>query len=121
MNAQMLTQDDPHAGSTHDSPVVLIADSFNEAGVDAIRSLGCNVHCDASLDGESLIEAVNQHQPNAIIVRSTKVPQPVFEVADHLSLVIRAGRRLRHHRCRRRLITWHLGGQLPRYECHCCC
>ena len=91
MNAQMLTQDDPHAGSTHDSPVILIADSFNEAGVDAIRSLGCNVHCDASLDGESLTEAVNQHQPNAIIVRSTKVPQPVFEVADHLSLVIRAG------------------------------
>jgi len=91
MNAQMLTQDDPHAGSTHDSPVILIADSFNEAGVDAIRSLGCNVHCDASLDGESLTKAVNQHQPNAIIVRSTKVPQPVFEVADHLSLVIRAG------------------------------
>lgn len=91
MNAQMLTQDDPHAVNEQDAPMILIADSFSETSVDTLKNLGCNVHLDAGLDGQSLVDAVEQHQPDAIIVRSTKVPQTVFDRADHLSLVIRAG------------------------------
>jgi D-3-phosphoglycerate dehydrogenase len=91
MNARMLTQEDTHAASNQDSPMILVADSFSENGVETLKNLGCTVHLDAGLDGQSLVEAVEQYQPDAIIVRSTKVPHAVFERANQLSLVIRAG------------------------------
>ena len=37
MNAHMLTQEDTHAASNQDSPMILIADSFSENGVDTFK------------------------------------------------------------------------------------
>ncbi|MDP6602043.1 MAG: 3-phosphoglycerate dehydrogenase family protein [Phycisphaerales bacterium] len=91
MNAQVLTTDAPECADTSAAPTILIADTFSQTGLSALRDLGCAVHVDAGLDAESLPEAVRTHQPNAIIVRSTKVPKTVFETADHLGLVVRAG------------------------------
>ena len=70
---------------------VLIADSFSERGLSMLGSLGCNITQDASLDGEALVQAVGECQPNVIIVRSTKLSAEVFAVATKLSLVVRAG------------------------------
>ncbi len=91
MNAQVLTTTDHEDASTSTSPAILIADSFSESGLIALQELGCDLHVDASLDAQTLPDAVRDHQPDAIIVRSTKVPRAVFEAADHLSLVVRAG------------------------------
>jgi D-3-phosphoglycerate dehydrogenase len=71
--------------------IILIADSFSSTGADTLRSLGCDVHIDPTLSGDSLVEAVRTHQPHSIVVRSTKVPAAVFEAASQLSLVVRAG------------------------------
>jgi D-3-phosphoglycerate dehydrogenase len=70
---------------------VLIADSFSERGLTMLGSLGCNITQDASLDGEALVQAVGECQPDVIIVRSTKLSAEVFAVATKLSLVVRAG------------------------------
>jgi len=70
---------------------VLIADSFSTDGAESLRALGCDVHVDPSLSGDTLVDAVASRQPNALIVRSTKVPEAVFEAADRLGLVVRAG------------------------------
>ena len=91
MNAQLLTTHDRDTTGTFATPTILIADSFSDNGVTRLRKLGCNVHLEPSLDEATLPEAVRNHQPNAIIVRSTKVPKAVFEAAEHLGLVVRAG------------------------------
>ncbi|MCH2140372.1 MAG: NAD(P)-binding domain-containing protein [Phycisphaerales bacterium] len=70
---------------------VLIADTFEQVGLEQIEKLGCKVHVDPTLSGPSLETAIQEHQPDALIVRSTKVPASVFEVANNLGLVIRAG------------------------------
>ncbi|MDP7029525.1 MAG: 3-phosphoglycerate dehydrogenase family protein [Phycisphaerales bacterium] len=79
--------DQPQTATTS----VLIADSFSDRGAASLRELGCDVHVDPSLSGDTLVEAVTTRKPHALIVRSTKVPEAVFEAADHLGLVVRAG------------------------------
>jgi D-3-phosphoglycerate dehydrogenase len=87
-----------HALSTHEADAaerstatILVADSFSDDGLHTLRQLGCDVQVDASLDGDTLPDAIRTHQPDALIVRSTKVPKTVFEAAENLSLVVRAG------------------------------
>ncbi len=70
---------------------ILIADTFSDRGTESLRSLGCEVLVDPSLSGDSLVKAVADRQPDALIVRSTKVPEAVFEAAIKLGLVVRAG------------------------------
>lgn len=70
---------------------VLIADKFETSGTEALQRLGCMVHDEPSLDPETLPEAVERIDPQVLIVRSTKVRAPVFERAESLSLVVRAG------------------------------
>jgi len=70
---------------------VLIADAFDASGIETMRQLGCDVHVDASLNGDALVDEVSARQPHVLIVRSTKVPAAVFEAAELLALVIRAG------------------------------
>lgn len=69
---------------------VLVADKFEQSGLDGLRALGCEVIYDPSLKEESLIEALRLHNPDILVVRSTKVTAPMLEAGD-LSLVIRAG------------------------------
>ena len=70
---------------------ILIADKFEKAGVEALQSLGHTVVSDPDLGPDTLSGAVTEHDPDILIVRSTKVPEPVFDAAKSLSLVIRAG------------------------------
>lgn len=69
---------------------VLVADKFEQSGLDGLRALGCEVIYDPSLKEESLIEALRLHNPGILVVRSTRVTAPMLEAGD-LSLVIRAG------------------------------
>ena len=70
---------------------ILIADKFEASGISSLQAAGCEVVCDPELNPENLPAAVAEHDPDVLIVRSTKVPEPVFESARNLSLVIRAG------------------------------
>ncbi len=70
---------------------VLIADKFDQSGIDVLLGMGCDVVIEPSADAENLPKLVKQHDPDVLIVRSTKVKAPVFEAADKMSLVVRAG------------------------------
>lgn len=70
---------------------VLIADKFQQSGIDALGTHGYTVVSEPDASPSTLPDLVVQHDPDVLIVRSTKVPAPVFEAAKKLSLVVRAG------------------------------
>ncbi len=69
---------------------VLIADKFEESGINGLREIGCEIVHNADLKDESLIEAVRDGQADVLVVRSTKVTEAMLD-AGRLSLVVRAG------------------------------
>lgn len=69
---------------------VLIADKFEESGIEGLKAIGCDVVCDPNLKDETLVDAVRQTQADVLIVRSTRVTEAVLD-AGRLSLVVRAG------------------------------
>ena len=69
---------------------ILIADSFEQSGRDALDALGCEVRFSPKLKDESLVAEVGQFRPDVLVVRSTKVPEAVL-AAGALKLVVRAG------------------------------
>lgn len=70
---------------------VLVADKFEQSGLDGLESLGCRVTIDPDLGPDTLGAALAEHDPDVLVVRSTKVPAAVIGGAGRLSLVIRAG------------------------------
>ena len=70
---------------------VLIADKFEQSGIDGLSALGCEVKVEAGLAPDALANAVAEFDTDILIVRSTKVPAVVFEKAKKLSMVLRAG------------------------------
>ena len=69
---------------------VLIADSFERSGIDALTAAGLEITVDPALSGAALAEAVAAQRPDVLVVRSTKVPEDVL-AAGPLKLVVRAG------------------------------
>ena len=69
---------------------ILIADKFEESGIEGLRALGCEVIYNAELKDDALTAAVRDSRADAIVVRSTKVPEATLD-AGRLSLVVRAG------------------------------
>jgi len=69
---------------------VLIADSFEQSGIDALAALGIDVTLNPQLSGAALTEAVASLEPQVLVVRGTKVPEEVL-AAGALALVVRAG------------------------------
>ena len=69
---------------------VLIADKFEESGIEGLKAIGCDVVCDPNLKDETLVDAVRLTQADVLIVRSTRVTEAVLD-AGRLSLVVRAG------------------------------
>lgn len=69
---------------------ILIADKFESSGIDALKSLGCEVIYDPDLKDDSLVTAIRDSAAEVLVVRSTKVRQPAL-AAGALSLVVRAG------------------------------
>lgn len=70
---------------------VLLADKFDASGIEALRELGCEVQNNPDLTAETLATAVAAHDPDVLVVRSTKVTAETLTKAKKLSLVVRAG------------------------------
>ena len=69
---------------------VLVTDPIDDAGLDRLREAGHDVQTEYEIDGDDLLDAVAD--ANALIVRSgTDVNEAVFEAADDLVIVGRAG------------------------------
>jgi D-3-phosphoglycerate dehydrogenase len=69
---------------------VLIADKFEQSGRDGLEAAGCDYSYQPDVKDESLVEAVGAYRPEALVVRSTKVTEPMMD-AGPLKLVVRAG------------------------------
>ena len=69
---------------------VLIADKFEQSGIDGLQRAGCDVEYRPALDGDALAEAIRRREADVLIVRSTAVTGSMLE-SGSLSLVVRAG------------------------------
>jgi D-3-phosphoglycerate dehydrogenase len=70
---------------------VLIADRFEDRGIEELAHRGCQVFYEPGLDGDALHDAVARTGCDALVVRSTRVTDEVLGASPNLSLVIRAG------------------------------
>jgi D-3-phosphoglycerate dehydrogenase len=70
---------------------VLVADKFEEAGLEGLRALGCEVYYEPKLEGESLGWRLRDTAADVLVVRSTRVTSAEMDQGRSLSLVIRAG------------------------------
>ncbi len=70
---------------------VLIADKFEKVGMDGLKELGCEVTSQPDLTADALPGALEQTDPQILIVRSTRVTGAALKSGASLSLVIRAG------------------------------
>lgn len=69
---------------------VLVADKFEQSGLDGLADAGCEVSYSPGLKDQELVDAVASERPDVLVVRSTKVPAAALE-AGPLKLVVRAG------------------------------
>lgn len=69
---------------------VLIADKFEQSGRDGLAELGCDVRFLPDAKEQSLVDVISDEQPEVLIVRGTKVTQPMLD-SGPLKLIIRAG------------------------------
>jgi D-3-phosphoglycerate dehydrogenase len=69
---------------------VLIADKFEASGVEGLKAAGCAVVHQPDLKDETLTRAIAETQADVLVVRSTRVTEPMLD-AGRLSLVVRAG------------------------------
>lgn len=70
---------------------ILVADSVSPAALQSLRDDGHAVVEAPGLSGDSLVEALREHDPAVLVVRSTKVPAGALDAARGLELVVRAG------------------------------
>ena len=71
---------------------VLVADKFEQSGLDGLRAAGCEVVFQPDLKDDALTAAIAANKPDALIVRSTKVSAEML-AAGPLNA---APQRLRH-------------------------
>ena len=69
---------------------VLIADKFEQSGRDGLESLGCKVSYEPDAKDDSLVAAITSTSPDVLVVRGTKVTEPMLD-AGPIKLVVRAG------------------------------
>ena len=69
---------------------ILIADKFEQSGIDGLKALGGDVQYDPALKDETLTAALASGGAQVLIVRSTAVTEPMLD-AGQLSLIVRAG------------------------------
>lgn len=70
--------------------LVLIADKFEQSGRDGLQTIGCEVSFQPDLKNETLVQAITEHKPDVLVVRGTKVTEPML-AAGPLKLIVRAG------------------------------
>ena len=69
---------------------VLIADKFEQSGRDGLEAAGCQFSYQPDVKDEALVEAIRAYEPEVLVVRSTKVTEPMLD-AGPLKLIVRAG------------------------------
>jgi len=69
---------------------VLVADSFEQSGIDGLKAAGCDVLYLPDLKDDTLTQALRDTSADVLVVRSTAVNAAMLE-AGALSLVVRAG------------------------------
>lgn len=69
---------------------VLIADKFEESGINGLKEIGCEVISNPDLKDNALADAIRDSQADVLVVRSTKVNEATL-AAGRLSLIVRAG------------------------------
>jgi D-3-phosphoglycerate dehydrogenase / 2-oxoglutarate reductase len=69
---------------------ILIADKFEQSGRDGLQALGCEISFQPDLKDDALVDAIAQEQPDVLVVRGTKVTEPML-AAGPLKLIVRAG------------------------------
>jgi len=70
---------------------VLVADKFEESGLNGLKALGCEVLFEPKLEGEALGARLAESAAEVLVVRSTKVTAAEMEKARGLALIVRAG------------------------------
>ena len=69
---------------------VLVADKFEQSGIDGLKAAGCDVAYQPDLADQALADAIRTGGADVLVVRSTKVTEPMLD-AGTLSLIVRAG------------------------------
>jgi D-3-phosphoglycerate dehydrogenase len=69
---------------------VLVADKFEQSGLDALGACGCEVIFQPGLSADALTAAIRKTQAPVLVVRSTPVTEQMMD-AGALSLIVRAG------------------------------
>jgi D-3-phosphoglycerate dehydrogenase / 2-oxoglutarate reductase len=69
---------------------VLVADKFEQSGLDALAAAGCEVIFEPDASGDTLVSAIRKTQTPVLVVRSTEVTEAMMD-AGALSLIVRAG------------------------------
>jgi D-3-phosphoglycerate dehydrogenase len=69
---------------------VLIADKFEQSGREGLQALGCETSYQPDLKDDALVAAIKQEAPDVLVVRGTKVTEPMLD-AGPVKLVVRAG------------------------------
>jgi len=69
---------------------ILVADKFEESGLESLGQLGAEVAYEPTLADDSLVEAIRRSRPEVLVVRGTRVTAAMLE-AGPLALVVRAG------------------------------
>ena len=93
MSDHIATQPDPSTTElpSPDGAVILIADKFDASGIETLSNLGHRVVCIPDLSPETLPAAIDEHNPQVLVVRSTKVRANAIDAAAQLALIVRAG------------------------------
>ncbi len=68
---------------------VLIANKFEKSGIEGLKALGCDVAYDPDLVDQALADRIASSGAEVLVVRSTKVTEPML--APSLKLIVRAG------------------------------
>ncbi|HLY15526.1 MAG TPA: NAD(P)-dependent oxidoreductase [Candidatus Limnocylindrales bacterium] len=69
---------------------VLVADSFEQSGLDGLTAAGCEVVSDPGLKDDALAAALAETGAEVLVVRSTKVSAAMMD-GGQLALIVRAG------------------------------
>ena len=69
---------------------ILIADKFEQSGRDGLQAIGCEISFQPDLKDDALVAAIAKEQPDVLVVRGTKVTEPML-AAGPLKLIVRAG------------------------------
>ena len=69
---------------------VLVADKFEQSGLDGLKAAGCDVVYEPDLKDDALAEAIRTSGADVLVVRGTKVTTPMLD-AGRLGLIVRAG------------------------------